>query len=59
MNDKKETHQSEHDSNGDTVYPSAGVGSKGGDRSGGEVSKGGKDQSTAGMTGSSARPSTD
>lgn len=56
MNDKNEPHQGEHDSNGETVYPSGGVGSKGGDGSGGEVSEGGKDQSTAGLTGSSVRP---
>ena len=57
MNDKNDTNQSEHDNDGETVHPSGGAGTKGGDGSGGEVSEGGKDQSTAGMTSSSARPS--
>jgi hypothetical protein len=59
MNDINKTVQSELDSNEKTVHPSDGAGSKGGDGGGGEVSEGGKDQSTGGMTGSSARPSRD
>ena len=58
MNDKNDTNQ-EHEKDGETVHPSGGAGTKGGDGSGGEASEGGKDQSTGGMTGSSVRPHKD